>query len=160
MNVIVTNLTVTDKDEPGTSSWNAVYRIISGDPTGRFSIPTDPVTNEGLVTVVKVTLTNLLRNKHTDRWSGTDVNDSASEPLWVLHFLLTHERKSHNVPLLEVGTAHILWSAMLHTQTSRVKQTVKSLSTLPSQSDPWTRTNCCINSNTVITLCCYSLESC
>uniref|UniRef100_A0A671QZP6 Cadherin-2-like n=1 Tax=Sinocyclocheilus anshuiensis TaxID=1608454 RepID=A0A671QZP6_9TELE len=53
VNVIVTNLTVTDKDEPGTPAWNAVYRIISGDPTGRFSIPTDPVTNEGLVTVVK-----------------------------------------------------------------------------------------------------------
>ncbi|TRY65028.1 hypothetical protein DNTS_015569 [Danionella cerebrum] len=53
VNVIVTNLTVTDKDEPGTPSWNAVYRIISGDSTGRFSIPTDPVTNEGLVTVVK-----------------------------------------------------------------------------------------------------------
>uniref|UniRef100_A0A672RRY5 Cadherin-2 n=1 Tax=Sinocyclocheilus grahami TaxID=75366 RepID=A0A672RRY5_SINGR len=53
VNMIVTNLTVTDKDEPGTPAWNAVYRIISGDPTGRFSIPTDPVTNEGLVTVVK-----------------------------------------------------------------------------------------------------------
>uniref|UniRef100_A0A672PQ46 Cadherin-2-like n=1 Tax=Sinocyclocheilus grahami TaxID=75366 RepID=A0A672PQ46_SINGR len=53
VNVIVTNLTVTDKDEPGTPAWNAVYRIISGDPTGRFSVPTDPVTNEGLVTVVK-----------------------------------------------------------------------------------------------------------
>uniref|UniRef100_A0A672PHP0 Cadherin-2-like n=1 Tax=Sinocyclocheilus grahami TaxID=75366 RepID=A0A672PHP0_SINGR len=56
VNVIVTNLTVTDKDEPGTPAWNAVYRIISGDPTGRFSVPTDPVTNEGLVTVVKVKL--------------------------------------------------------------------------------------------------------
>ncbi|XP_027035406.1 cadherin-2 [Tachysurus fulvidraco] len=53
VNVIVSNLTVTDKDKPGTPSWNAVYRITSGDPTGRFSIPTDPTTNEGLVTVVK-----------------------------------------------------------------------------------------------------------
>ncbi|KAG1964566.1 cadherin-2 [Pimephales promelas] len=53
VNVIVTNLTVTDKDEPGTTSWNAVYRIISGDSSGHFSIPTDPITNEGLVTVVK-----------------------------------------------------------------------------------------------------------
>ncbi|XP_053470761.1 cadherin-2 [Ictalurus furcatus] len=53
VNVIVSNLTVTDKDKPGTPAWNAVYRITSGDPTGRFSIPTDPTTNEGLVTVVK-----------------------------------------------------------------------------------------------------------
>ena len=59
MNVIVTNLTVTDKDQPHTAAWNTVYRITSGDPTGRFSIPTDPTTNEGLVTVVKV-------HTHTD----------------------------------------------------------------------------------------------
>ncbi|XP_037105770.1 cadherin-2-like [Syngnathus acus] len=53
VNVIVTNLTVTDKDQPHSLAWNAVYRIVSGDPTGRFSIPTDPATNEGLLTVVK-----------------------------------------------------------------------------------------------------------
>ncbi|XP_061635398.1 cadherin-2-like isoform X2 [Phyllopteryx taeniolatus] len=53
VNVIVTNLTVTDKDQPHSSAWNAVYQIVSGDSTGRFSIPTDPITNEGLLTVVK-----------------------------------------------------------------------------------------------------------
>ncbi|XP_037537239.1 cadherin-2 [Nematolebias whitei] len=53
VNVIVANLTVTDKDQPNTPAWNAVYKIIAGDPTGRFSVPTDPTTNEGLVTVVK-----------------------------------------------------------------------------------------------------------
>ncbi|CAM9127900.1 unnamed protein product [Lampetra planeri] len=53
VNVIVTNLTVTDKDRPHTSAWTSVFRIIAGDPTGRFSIPTDPSTNEGLLTVVK-----------------------------------------------------------------------------------------------------------
>ncbi|CAJ1064698.1 cadherin-2-like [Xyrichtys novacula] len=53
VNVIVTNLTVTDKDQPHSAAWSAVYRIIAGDPTGRFSIPTDPTTNEGLLTVVK-----------------------------------------------------------------------------------------------------------
>eukprot|EP00066_Takifugu_rubripes_P026154 XP_011615420.1 PREDICTED: cadherin-2-like [Takifugu rubripes] len=54
VNVIVANLTVTDKDQPHTQAWSAVYRIVAGDPTGRFSIPTDPTTNEGLLTVVKV----------------------------------------------------------------------------------------------------------
>ncbi|XP_049604413.1 cadherin-2 [Syngnathus scovelli] len=53
VNVIVANLTVTDKDEPNTQAWNAVYKITGGDPTGRFSVPTDPTNNEGLVTVVK-----------------------------------------------------------------------------------------------------------
>uniref|UniRef100_A0A4W6C5P8 Cadherin 2, type 1, N-cadherin (neuronal) n=1 Tax=Lates calcarifer TaxID=8187 RepID=A0A4W6C5P8_LATCA len=53
VNVIVANLTVTDKDQPHTPAWSAVYRIIDGDSTGRFSIPTDPTTNEGLLTVVK-----------------------------------------------------------------------------------------------------------
>uniref|UniRef100_A0A671W214 Cadherin 2, type 1, N-cadherin (neuronal) n=1 Tax=Sparus aurata TaxID=8175 RepID=A0A671W214_SPAAU len=53
VNVIVANLTVTDKDQPHTQAWSAVYRITAGDPTGRFSIPTDPTSNEGLLTVVK-----------------------------------------------------------------------------------------------------------
>ncbi|XP_015242385.1 PREDICTED: cadherin-2-like isoform X1 [Cyprinodon variegatus] len=53
VNVIVANLSVTDKDQPNTPAWNAVYKITGGDPTGRFSVPTDPTTNEGLVTVVK-----------------------------------------------------------------------------------------------------------
>ncbi|GAA6067760.1 cadherin-2-like [Tachysurus ichikawai] len=53
VNVIVANLTVADKDQPNTPAWNAVYKITAGDPTGRFSVPTDPTTNEGLVTVIK-----------------------------------------------------------------------------------------------------------
>ncbi|XP_074144850.1 cadherin-4 isoform X2 [Sminthopsis crassicaudata] len=51
--VVVANLTVMDRDQPHSPNWNAVYRIISGDPSGHFSIRTDPVTNEGMVTVVK-----------------------------------------------------------------------------------------------------------
>lgn len=51
------NLTVTDKDQPHTPAWNAVYRISGGDPTGRFAIQTDPNSNDGLVTVVKVSAT-------------------------------------------------------------------------------------------------------
>ncbi|XP_036452296.1 LOW QUALITY PROTEIN: cadherin-2-like [Colossoma macropomum] len=53
VNVIVANLTVTDKDQPNTPAWKAVYKITGGDPTGRFSVPTDPTTNEGQVTAVK-----------------------------------------------------------------------------------------------------------
>ncbi|KAK2500359.1 hypothetical protein MC885_002059 [Smutsia gigantea] len=51
--MVVANLTVMDRDQPHSPNWNAFYRIISGDPSGHFSIRTDPVTNEGMVTVVK-----------------------------------------------------------------------------------------------------------
>lgn len=54
VDVIVANLTVTDKDQPHTPAWNAMYRMTGGDPTGRFTILTDPNSNDGLVTVVKV----------------------------------------------------------------------------------------------------------
>nr|XP_020137331.1 cadherin-4 isoform X1 [Microcebus murinus] len=50
---VVANLTVLDRDQPHSPNWNAVYRIISGDPSGHFSVRTDPATNEGMVTVVK-----------------------------------------------------------------------------------------------------------
>ncbi|XP_031749829.1 cadherin-4 isoform X1 [Xenopus tropicalis] len=53
IDVVVANLTVVDRDQPYTPNWNAVYKIISGDPAGHFTIKTDPVTNEGIVTVAK-----------------------------------------------------------------------------------------------------------
>ncbi|KAI1890858.1 hypothetical protein AGOR_G00157930 [Albula goreensis] len=49
----VANLTVIDLDQPHTPNWNAVYRIVGGDPSGHFTVRTDPVTNNGIVTVVK-----------------------------------------------------------------------------------------------------------
>lgn len=52
--MVVTNLTVVDRDQPHSPNWNAVYRIVSGDPTGHFTIRTNPITNEGMLTVVKV----------------------------------------------------------------------------------------------------------
>ncbi|XP_047450376.1 cadherin-4-like isoform X2 [Mugil cephalus] len=53
VDVSVANLTVIDADQPHSPNWNAIYRIISGDPSGHFTIRTDPVTNDGMVTVVK-----------------------------------------------------------------------------------------------------------
>ncbi|XP_056442886.1 cadherin-4-like [Gadus chalcogrammus] len=51
--LVVANLTVKDADQPHSPNWNAVYRIISGDPSNHFSMRTDPVSNDGMVTVVK-----------------------------------------------------------------------------------------------------------
>ncbi|XP_077463688.1 cadherin-4-like isoform X1 [Stigmatopora argus] len=53
VDVVVANLTVIDADQPHSPNWNAIYRTISGDPSGHFTIRTDPVTNDGMVTVVK-----------------------------------------------------------------------------------------------------------
>ncbi|XP_029467691.1 cadherin-4 isoform X1 [Rhinatrema bivittatum] len=53
MDAVVANLTVLDRDQPHSPNWNAMYKIISGDASGHFTVKTDPVTNNGLVTVVK-----------------------------------------------------------------------------------------------------------
>ncbi|KAM4630480.1 cadherin-15 [Polymixia lowei] len=44
---------VTDRDDRGTGNWEAKYTIAKGDPNGYFTVITDPVTNEGILTVVK-----------------------------------------------------------------------------------------------------------
>lgn len=50
---------VTDRDDRGTGNWEAKY-FISNDPDGNFVISTDPVTNQGVLTVVKVRSAALL----------------------------------------------------------------------------------------------------
>lgn len=50
---------VTDRDDHGTGNWEARY-LISNDPDGQFSIVTDPTTNQGVLTVVKVQPADLL----------------------------------------------------------------------------------------------------
>lgn len=54
VDIVVANLTAIDADQPHSPNWNAIYRIISGDPSGHFTIRTDPISNDGMVTVVKV----------------------------------------------------------------------------------------------------------
>uniref|UniRef100_A0A4W5PF45 Cadherin-4 n=1 Tax=Hucho hucho TaxID=62062 RepID=A0A4W5PF45_9TELE len=53
VSVVVANLTVIDRDQPHSPNWAAQYRIASGDPQGHFLIRTNPVNNDGMVTVVK-----------------------------------------------------------------------------------------------------------
>lgn len=54
VDIVVANLTAIDADQPHSPNWNAIYQIVSGDPSGHFIIRTDPVSNDGMVTVVKV----------------------------------------------------------------------------------------------------------
>uniref|UniRef100_A0AAY4EAA2 Cadherin-4 n=1 Tax=Denticeps clupeoides TaxID=299321 RepID=A0AAY4EAA2_9TELE len=53
LGAVVTNLTVTDRDQPDTPNWRAVYKIVHGDPQGHFTINTNHMTNDGMLTVVK-----------------------------------------------------------------------------------------------------------
>jgi len=46
-------LHVTDRDLAHTPAWNAVYTI-EGDTGGNFKMETDPNTNDGVLTVIKV----------------------------------------------------------------------------------------------------------
>ncbi|XP_076594161.1 cadherin-15 [Chaetodon auriga] len=51
-NYEIGRVNVTDRDDRGTGNWEAKY-FISNDPDGNFVISTDPVTNQGVLTVVK-----------------------------------------------------------------------------------------------------------
>ncbi|XP_041917797.1 cadherin-15 [Alosa sapidissima] len=43
----------TDGDEQGGKNWEVQYHISEGDPNSHFSIITDPVTNQGILSVIK-----------------------------------------------------------------------------------------------------------
>lgn len=45
---------VHDKDLAGSPSWLAKFTILEGDPEGAFAIRTDPHTNDGVLSVLKV----------------------------------------------------------------------------------------------------------
>uniref|UniRef100_M4AVI2 Cadherin 15, type 1, M-cadherin (myotubule) n=1 Tax=Xiphophorus maculatus TaxID=8083 RepID=M4AVI2_XIPMA len=51
-NVEIGRVSVIDRDDPGTGNWEVKYTV-SHDPFGNFAIQTDPVTNQGILTVVK-----------------------------------------------------------------------------------------------------------
>ncbi|KAI4571710.1 hypothetical protein MJG53_013816 [Ovis ammon polii x Ovis aries] len=49
----VQRLTVTDLDAPNSPAWRATYRIVGGDNGDRFTITTDPESNQGILTTKK-----------------------------------------------------------------------------------------------------------
>jgi hypothetical protein len=44
----------TDRDEPGTGNWEIKYTLTRGNPGGHFVVHTDPLSNQGVLTLVKV----------------------------------------------------------------------------------------------------------
>lgn len=53
-NMEIMRLKVFDKDEEFTDNWLAEFTIVSGNEGGYFHIETDSQTNEGILTLVKV----------------------------------------------------------------------------------------------------------
>ena len=57
IDVEILRVAVEDKDLINTSNWRANYTILKGNENGNFKIVTDPKTNEGVLSVVKVRIT-------------------------------------------------------------------------------------------------------
>lgn len=68
----VGRVNVTDRDDRGTRNWEATY-FIANDPNGNFAIATDPGTNQGIVTVVKVMLDPRDWIQSESVWKGSAV---------------------------------------------------------------------------------------
>lgn len=50
----VLRVAVVDSDTPDTPGWRARYYFISGNEDGSYNLQTDPDTNEGILSVIKV----------------------------------------------------------------------------------------------------------
>ncbi|XP_066528667.1 cadherin-like protein 26 [Hoplias malabaricus] len=50
---VILRLPVEDKDTPNTPGSRPVFRIVKGNEDGYYKIETDPITNEGVLTVIK-----------------------------------------------------------------------------------------------------------
>lgn len=52
--VVVMRIKAVDKDLEHSDNWLSVFKIIKGNEDNLFSIETDPITNEGVLKLIKV----------------------------------------------------------------------------------------------------------
>lgn len=90
---------VTDRDDRGTDNWTAKY-FISNDLNGNFAMSTDPATNQGILTVVKVQLDGGL-------WSFLLYSNPNKQKT---------EKKSHTITRADLykRSEEILWNKSIH----------------------------------------------
>lgn len=55
----ILRIPVNDKDTPDTPGSRAVFTILKGNEEGNYKIETDPLTNEGVLSVIKVEFRNV-----------------------------------------------------------------------------------------------------
>ncbi|XP_053549147.1 cadherin-15 [Bombina bombina] len=102
-NIVIGRLNVTDKDLPNSPNWKVQYVITSGDPEGLFSIRTDPLTNEGILSVAK-TLDHEAREVHQLTVSAqNEVELSSSAPR------TTQSQTKVTVKVLDVNEPPFFW---------------------------------------------------
>uniref|UniRef100_A0A3P8YLD2 Cadherin domain-containing protein n=1 Tax=Esox lucius TaxID=8010 RepID=A0A3P8YLD2_ESOLU len=65
----IVRVSVTDADTPNTPGWRAVYSIVKGNEDGNYKIVTDPKTNEGVLSVIKVSPFEPSRSLSRNCWS-------------------------------------------------------------------------------------------
>lgn len=82
--VDVGRLEVEDRDLPGSPNWAARFTILEGDPDGHFAIRTDPKTNEGVLSVVKVSSAQHPQHKRPMQGASPHTLGLYLDPLCIL----------------------------------------------------------------------------
>lgn len=65
LNKEILRIGVIDKDTPNTPASRAVFSILNGNEDGNYKIETDPKTNEGVLSVIRVNATIPLNISYT-----------------------------------------------------------------------------------------------